>query len=94
MPEQKINFTAKIENSSFEAVADDKLKKERVILHFFENLKKIESSEISSLHNIDASRAMELVGNIFMEYLFPYNELQEYFHENMEKSATAFNVRV
>jgi len=94
VPEKKQNLAAESGRNPFEMTAEEKLQNEQMIHQFFESLKKIESSEVSTLQNIDATQVKELVGNLFMENLFPHNGLQEYFDVHEEESASAFNVRV
>lgn len=78
----------------FEATAEEKLQAKRQIMQFFESMEKIESQEMGSLQNIDVTKVKELVGDLFMENLFPHSGLQGYFDMHEEESAHTFNVRV
>jgi len=93
-PEKKENITAESGRTPFDMTADEKLYNERMIMQFLESLKKAESSDVSALQNVDIAQVKELVGNLFMENLFPHDGMQGYFDVHAEESASAFNVRV
>jgi len=78
----------------FEVTADEKARNERMILQFLKSLKEIESSKISTLQSVDVNQVKDLVGNLFMENLFPHDGLQGYFDVHNEDSTSTFNVRV
>lgn len=93
-PEKKQNNTAEPARNPFEVTAEEKARNERMILQFLESLKELESSKISTLQSVDIAQVKELVGNLFMENLFPHDGLQGYFDVHNEDSTSTFNVRV
>lgn len=92
--QKKQDMAADDKRNPFEMTAEERLQNERMILQFFESLKKIKANKISTLQNVDVAQVKELVGNLFMENLFPHNGLQGYFELYEEEPATGFNVRV
>lgn len=92
-PEAKKSSAPKPTRNLFELTAEEKLQNERMILQFFEGLKKVEASQVSALQSVNVDQVKELVGNLFMENLFPHNGLQGYFDVKEEQNST-FNVRV
>ncbi len=92
--EQKQDTAAKSENNPFEMTAEEKLQNKRMILQFLENMKKTESGNVNALQKINVAQVKELLGNLYMENLFPHNGLQGYFDVSEEESAPAFNRRV
>lgn len=86
------NSTSESERARFEAIAADWVQDKEKILRFFENMRKLEASEANSLQNINLNQVKELMGNLFMESLFPHNGMQGYFDVREEDST--FNVRV
>ncbi len=93
-PEKKQGIAGAARRNPFEMTAGEKLQNERMILQFFESLKKVESSQVSTLQNVDVTQVKELIGSLFMEHLFPHNGIQGYFDVQEEDSAPAFNMRV
>lgn len=91
-PETKQNSVPEPVGAHFDAMAGDQLQDRRTILQFLENMRKIEASEANSLQNINLDQVKDLMGNLFMENLFPHNGMQGYFDVH-EKDST-FNVRV
>lgn len=94
VPEKVQDAAAKARRNPFEMTAGEKLQNERMIRQFLEGLKKIESSEVGSLQSIDIDRVKDLVGNLFMENLFPHDGLQGYFDVSEGEPSSTFNVRV
>lgn len=79
----------------FEMTAEEKAANQQMILQFLESLKKVESESVNALQSIDIAQVKELVGNLFMEHLFPHNDLPGYFDVTKEEEAAPrFNMRV
>ncbi len=93
-PEKKQNNAPASTRNPFEATAEEKARNERMIMQFLKSLKEIESSKINNLQSVDVTQVKELVGNLFMENLFPHDGMQGYFDVHNEDSTSTFNVRV
>ncbi len=93
VPEKKQDNAVEPARNPFEMTVEEKLQNEQMIRQFLESLKKIESSEVRPVQNVNITQVKELVGNLFMENLFPHNGLQGYLDVHEEPSS-AFNVRV
>lgn len=86
------NSISEAERAHFDAMVGDWAQDRGKILRFFENMRKLEASEANNLQNINLNQVKELMGNLFMESLFPHNGMQGYFDVREEDST--FNVRV
>ena len=91
-PETKQNSAPAFEGAHFDAMAGDQFQDREKILQFFKNMRKLEASEADHLQNINLDQVKDLMGNLFMENLFPHNGMQGYF--DVHKEDSTFNVRV
>ncbi len=77
----------------FQISAEEKAQIERVIMQFLENLKDMESSEVNTLQSVDVAQVKDLVGNLYMEKMFPHSGMQEYFDIHKQEPTSTFNAR-
>lgn len=93
-PEEKQNVSDSFEGEHIDIWADEMPRSEGPIMQFIANLKNIEPDAVSTVQRFDLSLVKELLGDLFMESLFPHNGVQGYFDVMDEEPASQFNVRV
>lgn len=92
IPEKKQEPAEKPKAFSFEATVEEQLQNQQLITQFLNSIMKMESSDIDVLQNINVTQVKELVGNLFMENLFPHNGLQGYFETPETEPISTFDV--
>ncbi len=69
---------------------EDAAKRREMVGIILENLKKMDKSEFN-VQNVSAEKVKELLGNLYMEMLFPHNNRDKYFHFENNESGSSFN---
>ncbi len=92
-PEPNQGILEETAGNPFQITAEEKAQMEKIIAQFFENMKNIESSEVDGLQSIDVTQVKNLVGNLYMEKMFPHSGLPGYFEIRKQDPESTFNVR-
>ena len=80
--------------SAKEEQKEEKLSFRQVsIERILENIKKMEINELPKV-NVDVKRVKELLGNLYMELLFPHNDRDSFFNTMPEEQKSSFDRRV
>lgn len=94
IPESKVVMqpieTVQVENEVPEEIILPK--KEFDILAVLENLKKMDADE-TFYKNVDAKRVKNLLGNLFMELLFPHNDKETFIYEDISEDEPTFDMK-
>ncbi len=77
----------------FQISEAEKAQIERIITQFFENLKNMESSEVDVIQSVDVTQVKNLIGNLYMEKMFPHSGMPEYFDIHKQEPESTFNAR-
>lgn len=77
----------------FRISEEERAQMEASIAQFLENLKSMEAREVNTLQSVDVAQVKDLVGNLYMEKMFPHSGMPEYFEIHKQESAPTFNVR-
>lgn len=80
------------ESNVIELTADERLQIENLIIQFFDGMKGLESGEIDTLQNIDASHVRELMGDLLVDDPAPRKGRDMYFDFAAVKAVDAFSV--
>lgn len=77
-----------------EAVTEEKALQEDKfdILAVLDNLKKMEADE-TFYKGVDAKRVKNLLGNLFMELLFPHNDQETFIYEDISEDESTFDMK-
>lgn len=73
----------------FEKLPTDKQKIEAVL----SNLKQMEMDQLP-VEEVNAEEVKELLGNLYMELLFPHNDRQKFFNMEDHEELSVFNKKV
>ncbi len=63
------------------------------IEHVLENIKCLEAKDVC-IANVDADNVKNLLGNLYMELLFPHNDRDTFFDMTNEDKSSSFDARV
>ncbi len=63
------------------------------ILKILENLKQLEASDYL-LNNVDSDQVKNLLGNLYMELLFPHNDKDTFISYTDNENSSAFDKRI
>ncbi|MCM1089347.1 MAG: hypothetical protein NC092_07950 [Butyrivibrio sp.] len=77
----------------FRISEEERAQMEASIAQFLENLKGMEVGEVDTLQSVDVARVKDLVGNLYMEKMFPHSGMPEYFEIHKQEAEPTFNVR-
>lgn len=77
----------------FQISEEERAQMEASIAQFLENLKSMEAREVDTLQSVDVAQVKDLVGNLYMEKMFPHSGMPEYFEIHKQESPPTFNVR-
>lgn len=66
---------------------------DRQIESVLENLKRMEAKELP-VEQVDADTVKELLGNLYMELLFPHNDREKFFSVEDNEELSIFNKKV
>lgn len=77
----------------FEISPEEKARTEKIVREFLSNLQKMESEEISDLQDVDVEQVKDLVGNLYMEMMFPHSGVPGYFQMYDGEQQSTFNVK-
>lgn len=77
----------------FRISEEERAQMEASIAQFLENLKSMEAREVDTLQSVDVAQVKDLVGNLYMEKMFPHSGMPEYFEIHKQESAPTFNAR-
>ncbi len=94
IPESKVVMQpAEVEQVKNEVVEDNMLHQtEFDVLAVLENLKKMDADE-TVYKNVDAKRVKNLLGNLFMELLFPHNDKEAFIYEDVGEEEPTFDMK-
>lgn len=94
IPESKVVMQpAEVEQEGNEVAENNILpQNEFDIFAVFENLKKMDSDE-NFYKNVDAKRVKNLLGNLFMELLFPHNDKEAFIYEDVSEDEPTFDMK-
>lgn len=62
------------------------------VLAVLENLKQMDADE-TFIKDVDAKRVKNLLGNLFMELLFPHNDKETFIYEDVGDGETTFDMK-
>ena len=62
------------------------------VLAVLENLKQMDTSE-AFYKDVDAKRVRNLLGNLFMELLFPHNDKETFIYEDVSEDDPSFDMK-
>lgn len=94
IPESKVVMQpAEVEQAGNEVAENNILSQNEFdILAVLENLKKMDTDEII-YKNVDAKRVKNLLGNLFMELLFPHNDKEAFIYEDVGEEEPTFDMK-
>ncbi len=92
-PPQKQSAAGETGGNPFQISPEERAQIERIVVQFLENMKNMESSETEMLQRVDVEQVKDLVGNLYMERMFPHSGRQGYFEIHRQEPAPTFNVR-
>lgn len=78
-----------IPNTAPELPLPDRQSIEKVL----ENIKRLEANDFP-VTDIDADDVKNLLGNLYMELLFPHNDKDTFFNTSMERDSSLFDRRI
>lgn len=61
-------------------------------LAVIDNLKQLDTEEVV-YNNLDAKRVRNLLGNLFMELMFPHNDKETFIYEDVSEDEPTFNMQ-
>lgn len=61
-------------------------------LAVLDNLKQLDTEEVV-YNNLDAKRVKNLLGNLFMELMFPHNDKETFIYEDVSKDDPTFDTK-
>ncbi|MCM1046290.1 MAG: hypothetical protein NC417_12345 [Candidatus Gastranaerophilales bacterium] len=74
-------------------LAKPELSEKVQIQNFLANLKKLELNDLQ-VQDVSAENVKSLMGNLFMEMMFPHNDLESHFYVQEPVQESVFNKRV
>ena len=77
----------------FRISEEERAQMEASIAQFLENLKNMEAREVDTLQSVDVAQVKDLVGNLYMEKMFPHSGMPEYFEIHRQETEPTFNAR-
>ena len=94
IPESKVVMQpAEVEQEGNEGAEKNILpQNEFDIFAVLENLKKMDADE-TVYKNVDAKRVKNLLGNLFMELLFPHNDKETFIYEDVGEEEPTFDMK-
>ncbi|MBE5885340.1 MAG: hypothetical protein E7284_02940 [Lachnospiraceae bacterium] len=94
IPESKVVMQpAEVEQEGNEVAENNILpQNEFDIFAVLENLKKMDADE-TVYKNVDAKRVKNLLGNLFMELLFPHNDKETFIYEDVGEEEPTFDMK-
>lgn len=94
IPESKaVMQTADPVKTEKNAVEENVLPQEEFdVLAVLENLKQMDAGE-TFYKDVDAKRVKNLLGNLFMELLFPHNDQETFIYEDVGKDDPTFDMK-
>lgn len=94
IPESKVVMQpAEVEQEGNEVAGNNILpQNEFNIFAVLENLKKMDADE-TVYKNVDAKRVKNLLGNLFMELLFPHNDKETFIYEDVGEEEPTFDMK-
>ncbi|MCH5343054.1 MAG: hypothetical protein J1E64_03370 [Acetatifactor sp.] len=63
------------------------------VQNFFANLKKLELNDLK-VQDVNVENVKNLMGNLYMEMMFPHNDRESYFNVQTDPKDSVFNRRV
>ena len=89
-PKEVTNSEEKVYNP-FEPTEEEMQMRELFISEFLQNLRKMENSEVNVVQNVDLEEVKDLVGNLYMEMLFPHSGMPRFFEMYEKDDAPSFD---
>lgn len=80
------------ENTQLPAVQQSENDMKARVKTMLARLQKLDSDELM-VQNVTATQVKELIGNLYMEMLFPHNDVDQYFDMQQEEERTSFNAK-
>lgn len=81
------------EEKKEESVGEPIAPKRESMEMLFENLQKLEAKELP-VQEVKSEKVKNLLGNLYMEMLFPHNDRDRYFEIEKEQEESKFNKKV
>ncbi len=82
-----------LESPSDPASAEPALSERERVQNFLSNLKKLELNDLM-VQDVSVENVKSLMGNLYMEMMFPHNDKQSYFNMQEAPQESVFNRRV